>query len=312
MPRHILHILPTLESNAASTQVAMLCEHLPRDDFEQQVAVLRKTGKAGERLRRADTRPYDLRRRHAWDPFAWGRLRAMLRNDQPDIVLAWGAEAMRYAKAAGVGDRLVHAAEEPRGVAKPQTVGKLSRAELGLPEGVRLIGAVTRLAPAKRVKELIWAIDLVRVLHEDVWLVVVGDGPARPAIERFNALASEENRTLLLGERVDVADLLPHFQLLWHAGQEAAPPLAMLEAMAAGLPVIADHSPGAEMAIRDGESGSLIRPKDRAGRAKATIRLLEDDTQRLRCGEEAQRKAEQEFPLAAWLDRHQAIYGAKS
>lgn len=329
MPTRLLHLLPDPHPSAALTQVRLLGEHLLPSNFSQQVAVLSGRGAGGPPHVGPAPRPLD--RRFAWDPFAVARLRRVVRQTKPDVLHAWGAHAALYAMAAGGRSRRVttlaagerpprfwpsgaaHSVlQAPRGVPLPPQEPPAGRAELGLPAEGRLIGAVSRLTPEKHVKELIWAIDLVRVIQGDAWLVVVGEGPAEGALRRFNDLACEENRTVWLGARDDVPALLPHLQVLWHAGREARPAYAVLEAMAAGVPVVADNASGAAEAITHEVDGLLTAPDDRAGRAKATLALLEDDDARRRLGEAARAKVARDFPLDGWLNAHRVAYRRKA
>ncbi|TWT37058.1 Glycosyl transferases group 1 [Posidoniimonas corsicana] len=299
MPTRVLHLLPTLQGADAARRVALLCEQLPRDQFEQHVAAFRAAGAAAPRLRSLAAGVHDLRRRFRRDPIAALALRRLARSLNVDVVHAWGAEAATHA--AWCGRRVVRTTSDDEPLAgwltsntlpftppvawtaatQPlQPTGEAMARPPELPAHARLIGAAAPLVPASRLKELIWAIDLIRVVQPDVWLVIVGDGPQRASLEEFSRLACEENRTLLLGDRGDLPDLLPHFDLWWQSGQPADPPLTLLEALAAELPVVADRCDSAAAVVEEGVTGALIKPADRAERAKSTLKLLEADSRR--------------------------------
>lgn len=159
--------------------------------------------------------------------------------------------------------------------AAPQPVERRAvRGELGLPAGARVILIVARLLTRKRVKELLWCADLMRVLRDETRVLVAGTGPQAPALVRFARLASDLEHIRFLGEQTDVPRLLRAAEVFWQAGDEASPPLAMLEAMAAGVPVVADETPGAQLAITNHQTGRLIPIGGRAERARATERLF--------------------------------------
>ena len=116
-------------------------------------------------------------------------------------------------------------------------------AELGLPEDARLIGAVGRLWPQKRLKDAIWAADLLKVIRNDVHLLIAGDGPHRDRLRRFRDQVEIRDKVHFLGHRDDVPRLMPHFDVLWSTSGYEGQSNAILEAMAAGVPVVATDIP---------------------------------------------------------------------
>ena len=151
--------------------------------------------------------------------------------------------------------------------------------ELQLPADARLIGVVGRLVPEKRVKDLIWAADLLRVLHDNLRLLVIGDGPQRPQLEQYARMASDLDHIRFLGERSDVWRIMPHLDVLWNASENRSQSISILEAMAAGVPVIASDTPMNRELVVEGETGYLIPLGSRAGRAaraRHTDRIFTD------------------------------------
>ena len=82
------------------------------------------------------------------------------------------------------------------------------RHELGLPRDARVIGAAGPLVPTGRFKDLVWAADLLKVLYEDVHLVILGDGPQRWRLQRYCRQLQIEDRVHLLGDRRDASRLV--------------------------------------------------------------------------------------------------------
>jgi glycosyltransferase involved in cell wall biosynthesis len=151
--------------------------------------------------------------------------------------------------------------------------------ELRLPADARLIGVVGRLVPEKRVQDLIWAADLLRVLHNNLRLLIIGDGPDRRQLERYARLASDLEHIQFLGERGDLPRIMPHLDVLWNGSENRGQSMAILEAMAAGVPVIASDTPSNRELVVEGETGFLIPLGSRAGRAaraRWTDRLFKD------------------------------------
>ncbi len=199
----------------------------------------------------------------------------------------------------------------PNGVAipnPPSTTRQQLLAELGLPENARLIGLVGRLWPQKRVKDAIWAADLLKVIRDDVHLLIVGDGPQRDRLKRFRDLVCIRGKVHFLGERGDVPRLLPHFDVLWSTSAYEGQSNAILEAMACGVPVVATDIPGTRELVVPGETGYLIPVGDRAAFAKFTERLLNDAALAGRFSAAARQRMESAFSVAQMIERHAALY----
>jgi glycosyltransferase involved in cell wall biosynthesis len=183
--------------------------------------------------------------------------------------------------------------------------------ELHLPPDARLIGVVGRLVPEKRVKDLIWAADLLRVLHDNLRVLVIGDGPLRPQLEQYARLASDLDHIQFLGERADVWRIMPHLDVLWNASENRAPSIAILEAMAAGVPVIAGDTPINRELVVDGQTGYLIPQLQRSGRAdraRHTDRIFTDREPSTRLGENAIQRIEGHFSADRLVENHAELY----
>ncbi len=199
----------------------------------------------------------------------------------------------------------------PNGVAPPAPSTSTRRQlldELGLPENARLLGLVGRLWPQKRVKDAIWAADLLKVIRDDVHLLIIGDGPQRDRLTRYRDQVCIQGRVHFLGERGDVPRLLPHFDVLWSASAYEGQSNVILEAMAAGVPVVATDIPGTRELVVPGETGYLVPVGDRAAFAKFTDRLLNDAALAARFSASARQRAAAEFGVERMVALHAALY----
>jgi glycosyltransferase involved in cell wall biosynthesis len=181
-------------------------------------------------------------------------------------------------------------------------------AEIGLAEDARLIGTVGRLWPQKRVKDLIWAADLLKSTRDDTHLLIVGDGPQRARLERYRDQNEIGDRVHFLGERSDVPRLMPHFDVLWMASEYEGQSNAVLEAMMAGVPVIATDIPGNRDLVVDGETGYLVPMGDRFEFTRRTHWILDDETLRRRLGEAGRQRVAEAFSVEQMVGRHAALY----
>ena len=183
--------------------------------------------------------------------------------------------------------------------------------ELALPSDARLIGVVGALTLEKRVKDLIWAADLLRVLHDNLRMVIIGDGPLRDQLTRYASLASDLDHIRFLGERDDVPRIMPHLDVLWNGSENTGQSLAILEAMAAGVPVIASDTPTNRELVRENETGYLIPLGTRAGRAaraRHTDRIFTDTPLTKRLSEASQRTIAEQFALNLMVKRYCDLY----
>lgn len=180
--------------------------------------------------------------------------------------------------------------------------------ELGLPSNARLIGAINRLWPQKRVKDLIWSADLLNAARGDSHLLIVGDGPHRWRLERYRDQMAAPDRIHFLGERDDVPRLLAQFDCLWLGSGYEGQSNAIMEAMSAGLPVVATDIPGNRDLVVHGETGYLLPVGDRAGFGRWTNVLLEDPELARRFGQAGKKRMEEEFSVRKMIDRHVDLY----
>jgi len=183
--------------------------------------------------------------------------------------------------------------------------------ELSLPASARLIGIVGALTHEKRVKDLIWAADLLRVLHDELRVLIIGDGPLREQLTRYASLASDLEHIQFLGERDDVAQVLPHLDVLWNASENIGQSQAILEAMAARIPVIASNTPTNRELVLENETGFLIPLGTRAGRAaraRHTHQIFTDAPLAERLGAAARRNASERFDKDLFVQKYVELY----
>jgi glycosyltransferase involved in cell wall biosynthesis len=195
---------------------------------------------------------------------------------------------------------------EPRG--KSPLTADQARARLGVAADRKLLLAVGRLWPQKRYRDLIWAAELLATIRQDTVLVIVGDGPQRGELLRHRDAVSTPETVRFVGERDDVAELLPHADLFWIGSEYEGQSNAVIEAMQAGVPVVATDIAGNRDLITAGETGRLVAVGDCADFARQSNDLLERGTAARQLAEAARQRIEQEFTVASMVARHADLY----
>lgn len=172
------------------------------------------------------------------------------------------------------------------------------RAEFGWGTEARVIGTVARLAPEKNISLVLDAAQKILAEMPDVKFLLVGDGPLRVALQdRVAADAALRRACVFTGQRNDVARLLQALDIFVLASNAEAFPLAIIEAMAAGLAVIATDVGGVREAVIHDETGWLVPSGDVDALTKALLALLRDEKKRRLFGAHARTRAEQAFTL---------------
>lgn len=179
------------------------------------------------------------------------------------------------------------------------------RRELGVPPTACLVGTTGRMVVEKNYGLLIAA--AAGVVGKDVRLVLVGDGPERAALERGVEPASAPY-VAFLGMRHDIPALLSAFDVFALSSTTEGLPIAVIEAMAAGLPILATAVGGLPKVVTQGETGVLV-PSENLGAYRAALHeLTSDGDLRSRLGEAARTDAASRFSLDRVMDDYLAIY----
>ncbi len=179
---------------------------------------------------------------------------------------------------------------------------------LQLPPTAKLIGAIGPLDAEKRIKDLIWAADLLKVIRDDVYLLIIGQGPHSWRLRRFRDQVHIQDRVLFLGTRNDLPAWIGHLDCLWLANQRNSLCNSQLEAMSAGVPVIATNTPGNREAIVPGETGFLVPIGDRGAIARKTQRLLDDEQLAQQIGAAGRSRAQDRFSVDNMVRRYVQMY----
>ncbi|MDR1494268.1 MAG: glycosyltransferase [Planctomycetaceae bacterium] len=370
----ILQIIPTLDQSGAEKQMTLLAAGLPREEFDVHVAVLTRTGPLAVQLDAAGI-PYTLVNKSLKvDPFAYWRLKRLIRKIRPDVVHTWLFAGNSYGRAAAIacrvpaifaGERCVdswksvghflidrylakktdaivtnsfgvvnfyqeHGLPAEKFVVIPNAVTlpnpqsdfpapdaasrKTLFRELQILPSRYLIGMVARLWPQKRIKEAIWAADMLKFAGEDFHLLIIGDGPQREELIRYRDVVRIKDRVHFLGRRSDVPRFLPYLDMLWSTSEYEGQSNSILEAMSYGTPVIASDIPGNRDLVLDGVTGFLtpehggdFRRRSR-DLVKRTTLLFGDPAKLAQLGQAAKQRIAEHFTREQMISRHAELY----
>lgn len=200
----------------------------------------------------------------------------------------------------------------PNGVAAPAADRRrreATRAALSLGADDLVVAMVAVLRPGKGHDVAVTAMRALTARLPKARLLILGDGPSRSEVARLAAPLGDS--VVIAGHRDDVPSVLAAADAVLHPTAHDAFPSALLEAMAAGLPVVATAVGGIPEIVRDGETGLLLPAPARAGDVAAALeRLLGDAGLRAAMGAAGRRRFEEHFSAERWAQRLRAVYEA--
>jgi glycosyltransferase involved in cell wall biosynthesis len=337
----VLHVLGTAEvaGTGISAMVRLLAAQLDPAEFQLSACFLGTGGPWVERLAAAGIATKTVPWSTPWDVAGAARFWRHLRGQQVSLVhLHFGGRSIRRLARLATGARLVvHVHGRVRSeddyrpvpvllpdadvvIATSRAVADWVKAPTvevvypGVPADDRvairdpwLIGAAGRLVPIKGYDRLIEAFALVRARQPQARLEIAGDGPERVSLEG-------QVRRLALGDSVrfagwadDLSPLMSRWSLFVQPSFEEAFGITVLQAMSAGLPVVASNVGGLPELVTDGVTGMLVTPGDAGSLATAVDDMLREPHRLAALGANARRHSVA-FSEAAFAAGVSAIY----
>lgn len=183
-----------------------------------------------------------------------------------------------------------------------------ARRQLGVDGDELLIGVANRLAPVKAIEYAIRAMPAVVKRFPNARLVIVGEGPSEADLRREAANSGVADRIDFAGFRRNVPELLPAFDIVVQPSRWEGLSISLLEAMAAGRPLVACDVQGNRDVIEHGVNGLMVPPQDPDALASAIANLLSDPALAKRLGERAARDCRTRFSQQRMVEQTLAIY----
>jgi glycosyltransferase involved in cell wall biosynthesis len=228
-----------------------------------------------------------------------------------DAVLCVSAgQAAKVARAGVARDRLhvIHNSIDPARFGNGRAAGRAILEGLFASPRSAIIAAVGRQSPEKGFDQLV---DAARLLVRDdnrVGVVLVGDGPDRPMLEAMVRAASLESSVVFAGFRTDVDRLLPGADILTQPSHTEGMPNAVLEACAAGLPVVATDVGGTSEIIEDGVNGFLVPAADPPALARRLRDLVRSPDLRQQMGNRGRDLVRARFSFARQAAAYEEVF----
>lgn len=185
----------------------------------------------------------------------------------------------------------------------------LVRAQLGLDESARIILVSSRIAPQKRPFDALEAFARIAADRPDTHLVMLGDGALRADVRAEAVRRALGDRVHLPGHRSNVPDWLAAATAWFLPTESEAFSLAVIEAMAAGLPIVTTACPGNTELLTDGQTALLTPVGDVNAMAAALRDVLDDPRGRATLGARAAQAAAR-FSLGRMVEEYLALYGS--
>jgi glycosyltransferase involved in cell wall biosynthesis len=192
--------------------------------------------------------------------------------------------------------------------AQPDARGRLeARAALGLAPGAPVVLTVACLKPQKAPGDIVAVAGRVLRREPGAYFLIAGDGELRPELEAMIRAAGLQGRVILLGWRRDIPHLLRAADLFLLTSRWEGLPRAILEALLAGLPVVATAADGVTDVVQDGANGYVVPVGDAERMADRLVELLQAPELRRRMGVAAA-ALPAEFEIHAMVRRQEALY----
>ena len=191
-------------------------------------------------------------------------------------------------------------------VERPDDADSL-RSDLGAgPDDVVAI-TVANFRPEKAYQDLLVAVDIALRAEPRLRILILGQGPLESEIRKQHADLGLGDRCRIMGYRDDVMQVLAVSDFFVLASHYEGFPIALMEAMATGLPVVATNVGGIPDAVTDGQEGFLTTAGDPEALARSLVKMTRDDRRRVEMAENARRRG-QNFDVSVAVSSVEAAY----
>lgn len=182
------------------------------------------------------------------------------------------------------------------------------RNEFRLNAATRAIGVIAQLIPRKGHRDVIDAAPKILNACPQTRFLFFGQGPLRTPLEELSTKRGLAGKITFAGFRYDLERVLPCLSAIVHPATMEGLGVSLLQAAAAGVPIVATNRGGIPEIVRQGENGYLLEPGDVNGIAHAVISLLRDQEKAARFGRSGRRIVEARFSVANMVEGNVSVY----
>lgn len=205
--------------------------------------------------------------------------------------------------------RVIHNGVDLESYYPSQELREATRDSLGIRSEEIVIGMVANMRHEVKGHEvLIKAISFLRNGKYPLKILFIGDGPLREKYERYAVRLKVRDRILFLGSRRDINALINASDLVCVPSLSEGFSNTILEAMAAGKPIVASNVGGNPEIVADGETGFLVRPRHAEALAQGVLEFLENQELFLRMGEAGRTRIESHFSIEKMVSEYEVFY----
>jgi len=183
----------------------------------------------------------------------------------------------------------------------------LARRRLGIPTGCKVVGTISHFTRRDNPADLLQAASILSKRFDDLLFVLVGDGKEMPSLRRLAKDLGVSHRVLFPGCRGDAPEIIRAFDVFALPSLSEGCPLSLLEAMAAGLPVVAPDIAGVRETVEDGAAGHIVPPSDPASLAAGIRRIFEEEREH-EMGTAGRERAMRLFGLDRMVEHIEKVY----
>lgn len=196
----------------------------------------------------------------------------------------------------------------PASAIRSDQAGHRLRLRYGITCGMKLVGAVGRLSPEKRMDIFVETARNVAAIRQDVHFLIVGSGPERQAIEAMVDKYDLKHRFTFTGMVHDMTEIYKGLSLLVVPSDTEGTPRVVLEAMAHAVPVIATRVGGVPTLIENGKHGYLVERRNPTELARRTLMLLQDNEQRKAMGDKGRARVSNHYTIWKMREQVEEVY----
>jgi glycosyltransferase involved in cell wall biosynthesis len=182
------------------------------------------------------------------------------------------------------------------------------RKELGIMADGPVLGLGVRLTEQKGITHLLDAMKMVVSHYPDTTLVIAGDGPLEEELKQKAGRLGIDKNVRFIGPRLDIPELLNLFDLYVLPSLWEGLPMVLLEAMAAGCPIVCTDVGGASTAVTHEVNGLLVKPADPDALSSAILSLLSDEEKRKRFAQNGIKRFQGSFSADIMTRKYEQIY----